>query len=692
MADSAQYVTPVPYDWDPNNPYDGNPNNIYEDPYAGIGQTGMAGGYRADDPGTAAYAAKYNGKSPPQAAASIAAAQQAADPYGMNFYYEGLNNLGNTIGQQYAGYASQVQPWTTAAANNYYNGIGARQGIIDQQSGALQNYSDAQGALYGGYSNQIGALNQQGNDAVSRMGSVFDQSAGLDASNVSGLGSSLGNANYLDTQNIGALGSSLGRANALDAANMAELGGQLNQSNALGAQSLGQLQALNGSMRQLTAQGYGADVVSNPMDVARQEAAYGAFGDFASGAYDYTSQAAQAYADPESVAAQKDALGQLKEQSSPKLTDAERYLYMQARLMQEQSNRANRDANLRELQRSGMSGSTMALSNLNASSQEANNTRALSDLGANAEAIKRAQAALVNYGNLASTISGQSFQQAYGRGQAADAASQFNTNTKLQGSIAQGNMATQMRSADDALLQFNKAQSLQQQRFVDQYAADQQAQAWGRGVDVSNAGFKQADLTGRNAAVKSNAGFQQSTNMANNAGMLSDAGFKQTQNLSNNAQALSNAQFTQSGNLSRNATNLGNSQLTNIGQQGERAGDLSRLGSQMNSDWLSGYQNIGNQQMTSLRDNTSALLGAGDAQWKQTALQQSGDSQRNALVQKALEGQAEDVRAGQASSAARDAARNAIPDHGFGLGESVDENGHVTKRGLLGGYIIPGIF
>jgi hypothetical protein len=669
MADSAQYVTPTQdwVDWDPNNPYTGNitpfdPTVTYTDDLQGADAAKAIANWQNNwtgpfDPASAQYGQQIANGVAVQNIPGFSPSNPggAYGGFTSSDYNAGLQGLSNTIARQTAGYTQSMMPYTQGATDNYYNGIGARQGIIDNQQNALNQFSNADAGIYGAFGNTLTGLTQQGNDAISGMSSAFHQSAGLDASNVSGLGSSLGNANYLDTQN------------------MAELGSALGQSNALGAQSLGQLQSLNGSMRQLTAQGYGADVASDPQDVARQEAAYGAFGDFANGAYDYTSQAAQAYADPESIAAQKSALGQLKEQSTPKLTDAERYLYMQARLQQEQSNRANRDANLRELQRSGMSGSTMALSNLNASSQEANNTRALSDLGANAEAIKRASAALVNYGNLASTISGQSFQQAYGRGQAADTASQFNTNTKLQGTIGQGNMATQMRSADDALAEFNKAQSLQQQRFVDQYAADQQNAAWGRGVDVSNAGFNQANLVGRNAAVKSNAGFQQ------------------TQNLSNNAKTLSDAQFTQSGDLSRNATNLGNAQLTNVGQQRNSASDLARTGAQMNSDWLTGTQNLGNQQLTGLRDNTSALGAMGDALYRQTGIQQTGDTQRNALTQKSLDNQMEDTRAAQAEQAAKEAAVNAIPGHEFGLGESVDANGHIIKRGLAGGYIIPGI-
>jgi hypothetical protein len=510
----------------------------------------------------------------------------------------------------------ELQKYTDTVGQNYYGGIQARQGIIDQQQSALGQFSQAQGGLYNGLAGMNQGLADQGYQSIGGLMGSYQQAAGM------------------DSQNVGQLGSRLGQADALDASNVFGLGQSLDQANAMDAANYGQLNALNGTMRQLTAGGYGADVTSSPQDLARQEAAYGALGGFANGDYDYTSQAAQAYADPEAVAAQKEVMTKLKGEMDPRLTDAERYLYMQSRLAEEQSNRGARDANLRELERSGMSGSTMALSNLNASSQQTATTRALADLGANAKAIDRSTQATRDYGNLASVVSGQSFQQAYGRGQAADQASQFNTNVKMQGTIAQGNEANQIRNANDALNEFNKAQSLQQQRFQDQYAADQQNAAWGRGVDVSNAGFQQSSNIARNAGIKSNAGFQQSQDMSRNAGAISDA------------------QFTQSGNLSRNATNLTNAQLSNIGQIGQRATDQTKAGMQANSDWLTGTQAIGGQQMQAQRDNTTSLGMVGDAAFKQSALSQDAETQRNALIQKGLESQAEDSRAAAASAAA----------------------------------------
>lgn len=202
------------------------------------------------------------------------------------------------------------------------------------------------------------------------------------------------------------------------------------------------------------------DISSDPGLVAMQQGVYDDYGQFASGAMDLTSQAATAQADPEALAAQKEALSEFRARMDPKQTDAERFLYMQSRLAQEQSQRAARDANYRELERRGMGGSTMALSNLNASSAEASNTRALQDLGANAKAVDRAEKALVNYGNMSSTIADQSFQRDFATKSAADAMAINNNKQRLAGIQGQGQMATEMRNADDDIKKFNSQQRL----------------------------------------------------------------------------------------------------------------------------------------------------------------------------------------------------------------------------------------
>lgn len=390
-----------------------------------------------------------------------------------------------------------------------------------------------------------------------------------------------------------------GAANQADQGVLSGYAGAIGQGNAMDASNVGQLQQLNSSMQQLQAGGYGADVTSDPRYVGMQQNAYDALGGYASGAHDLTSEAATATADPEALAAQKEALAAYKERIDPKMTDAERALYLQNRLQQEQSNRANRDANMRELGRRGMSGSTMQLSNLNASSQENAINRQLGDLNANKAAIERAQQSLAGYGNLSSTIADQSFRRDFSTKSAADQMAVGNRDIAFQGTQAQGNMATNMRASDDALKTFNKAQSLQQQRFQDQYRADQQAQAWGRGTDLSK------------------------------------------------------AQFQQSGNLTDRAGAYANTATQSINNQYNRLGDASKTNIDVNNSALKGQQDFAAQQGRDLDSNRAALAQSGDFQMGRTKAQLAAQMDVNNTVNKAMDSAAEDRRATQAQIAAQ---------------------------------------
>jgi hypothetical protein len=255
---------------------------------------------------------------------------------------------------------------------------------------------------------------------------------------------------------------------------------------------------------------------------------------------------------------------------------------MQSRLSQEQSQRAARDANYRELERRGMGGSTMALSNLNASSAEASNTRALQDLGANAKAVDRAEKALVNYGNLSSTIRQQSFSEDYatksaadsmainnnkqrlagiaGQGQMAtemrnaddemrqfnstqrmeglkgagtmansmrqsdDAMRMGNADRRLQGTIQQGNMATDMRNANDAITMFNSEQTNIQARHRDDFNATQQRDAWGRDMGMADAEFRRTEADDRRTGVRTDAGIRTTENQWNRDARTAETG------------------------------------------------------------------------------------------------------------------------------------------------------------------------
>ena len=439
-------------------------------------------------------------------------------------------------------------------------------------------------------------------------------------------------------------------SNAWDQSTLSAADAGYAQARGMDASNVGNLQALNGTMQQLQASPYVGDVVSDPGLVGMQMSSYNDFGNWASGAndvysdpglvgmqqgvydayggfangdYDLTSQAATAQADAEALAAQKEALGEFRDRMDPKLTDAERFLYMQSRLAQEQSQRAMRDANYRELERRGMGGSTMALSNLNASSAEASNTRALQDLGANAKAIDRAEKALVNYGNMGSTIADQSFQRDYatksaadrmainnnqqrlagiqGQGQmstamrnADDAMKNANANRQLEGTKGQAALATDMRNASDAIAMNNQNQRAVQSRFQDSYRADQQQQAWQRGTDISS------------------------------------------------------AQFRQSENLSRDTANRANTNIAASNNAFDRAATTTNQGIGANRDYMAGYDALTGRQNEAMRDNSADLSRSADFALGTAGIQAGAQRDVNATRSARLQNNAEDRRANEA--------------------------------------------
>lgn len=408
-----------------------------------------------------------------------------------------------------------------------YNDVGAALGTSGQK--AIDTYGTELEGVRGASAADAAARNTN----VGNLGTAFNNQTESNRQIIGNLSSSAAQSRAADQATLGTLNTAFGNANAMDAATVGALQNRYDQYGILTPEAyhtnissdprlVGQQQDVYSGLM-----GYASganDIYSDPGLVAQQQGVYDAYGGFASGAYDLESQAATAAADPEALAAQKEALGEFRDRMDPKLTDAERFLYMQSRLQQEQSQRAARDANYRELERRGMGGSTMALSNLNASSAEAANTRALQDLGANAKAVDRAEQALVNYGNLSSTIRQQSFGEDFSRKSAADQMAinnnkqrlagiqgqgemanemrradddmrQFNSSQRLQGLQSAGSMANEMRSADDAIKMFNSEQTNIQARHRDDFNAQQQRDAWTRDVGMTDARFRQSENT-----------------------------------------------------------------------------------------------------------------------------------------------------------------------------------------------------
>ena len=154
----------------------------------------------------------------------------------------------------------------------------------------------------------------------------------------------------------------------------------------------------------------------------------------------YKSAAAKAKADPNwireqkaSFGEQKEALGELKSRIDPTMTDAERVIVEMNRRAQEQDLRGARSAALSSARARGFGGAGAEMQVGLAAQQEGSERRMLQDLAASGQAVQRGERALRDYGQMAGemtdragNIRGQTFDESFQRGTAADDASRFN--------------------------------------------------------------------------------------------------------------------------------------------------------------------------------------------------------------------------------------------------------------------------
>lgn len=142
------------------------------------------------------------------------------------------------------------------------------------------------------------------------------------------------------------------------------------------------------------------DVNFDPSVVAAHEKQLKNWGDVFGGSMDVQR-------DPALLARQNEALDQYDQWRNPELTAQERFMQEQMRLEQEQSEKASRDAVYQNLADRGMGGSGLELANMQLGSQQNSQNRLLGDLGAQANAIQRAGAALAGYGQLSGAMQDQ---------------------------------------------------------------------------------------------------------------------------------------------------------------------------------------------------------------------------------------------------------------------------------------------
>lgn len=576
---------------------------------------------------------------------------------------------------------------------------------------------------------------RQGIDATSR---IDQRTAGIDAQSgandtsrqqwADATGSAFNAATASNAGLMSGLQTGRQQADATDAATMGRYTGAIDSANASSAQGISNLQGQFNNFTTLQANPYQGDAASNPEDVARQQSSYdtlggwasGAndissdsglvaqqqgiagqftdwangnhdissdpglvgmqqgvyddYGQFASGAMDLQSQAATAAADPEAVAAQKEALGEFRDRMDPKLTDAERFMYMQSRLAQEQSQRAVRDANYRELERRGMGGSTMALSNLNASSAEASNTRALQDLGANAKAVDRAEKALVNYGNMSSTMREQSFGEDFATKSAADKMAVNNNQQRLQGIAGQGQMATNMRNADDDIKKFNSTQQMTGLQGAGMMANTMRGQDDAMRQGNANRQLEGASQQGTMATSMRNAG--DALNMFNkeqqgiqlrhvddfNAGQQRDAWTRDT--------GMNDAIQTGARDMSTREGQLADAGLKQSDSQFTRLQGTTNTGVNMNRDYVDGFTKLGDQAEQSRHDKMTELGMGADSETNATNVQQRAQGEVNTTRENRLNSADEDRRANAAINYGIGA--NYVPPDDTSVGDKVD--------------------
>lgn len=409
------------------------------------------------------------------------------DGYGLENRVEGRINATGATNQTAIDKLGSLGGDTTAKNQS---ALGNMQNLVNQQGVADQRYVDQTQGL----TNQLGGYRDTAND--------------LDWSQLANYQSGLNNLTNQNNGYVSGLGSTY--------ANMPQLQSTL-QANALASQA---------------AQSY-----ADAGDVAAQRSAGQRLNGIAGGSNDVNfyglpgmSDLQAAYKgsqdvhvgqeDPAAYAAMQDALSQFKERSDPRVTDAERFLYEQSRRAQEQDERSNRGAVMSNLRQRGLSGASSEIADAAIGGQRASNDRLLSDLGANANAVGRAEKDLQNYGGLSSTMSAQANNiaqsnasnrlQALGQytGLGADV-STGNMNRRTTGAQAAYGAASDLRAqgfdetykrgtAQDAMSQFNENNRVDVQKYNQNYSASERDAAAKRAQDYASTGLFASGLNATN--------------------------------------------------------------------------------------------------------------------------------------------------------------------------------------------------
>lgn len=233
---------------------------------------------------------------------------------------------------------------------------------------------------------------------------------------------------------------------------------------------------------------------SDPNDVRRQQESYYNDLGIGQGSLNYDSLAARAFADPQDIQAQKnaltninedvrvggaqqqDALNLIKSRTGTMATPEEALLAEMARRKFENDDKSSREAVNQDLAQRGVRSGASEIAGQLADREQASQDRTLSEMGLQANAMQRArdytnmdanqsnairassQNALGLQSNLTTNMRNESFDEAYKRGEGADLASANNQRTQLSGYQLAGNQANAIRDSDDTVGMFDTNQ------------------------------------------------------------------------------------------------------------------------------------------------------------------------------------------------------------------------------------------
>lgn len=501
-----------------------------------------------------------------------------------------LTPAGITAGNQQALARSGLQGVANTQQNLAGGLMGGYGALIGQQTGFANQANAADQAALSGYGQNLGVASgmQAGayNQLAGTYGSMGQLSSTPFTANVQAQQAATNQANY---QTSAAALASYQQA-ALNKATATNAGYQGYTANGYeGTQAQYDLASKAQSDYQKAALQQAAltQASSNPEDIAAERGALGQLSNMAGGSLDTVNGAGSGGG----LAAQQDALAQYSALTSPQATAKEKFLYEQQRLAQEQQEAASRAALMNDYRVRGVGGSGMELASILQAGQQNSQQRLLGDLGTQAGAVDRSMQALAGYGNLSTAMTGQSNQ-----------VNQANMANRLGAAGAQGQLAGTIRGQGDTMALGNAGYANQNAQF--NAGAFNQNQQFNANAYNANSMFN----TGQTNMV--NVANMQAYNQANqfNANVMNDQN-QFNANANNQAGAFNANAYNTNSMFNANAQNTNS--MFNAGQANQ-VGEFNANAYNSNSQFNAG-QNQQNNQFNANAYNSNQQFNTGQA-------------------------------------------------------------------------------